>query len=262
MWLSMALTAALLADPTPPAPRQGFDQGHGALAELLARHVHGDRVDYAGLVADRPSLQAYLDTLAAVGADDFASWTEDQRFAFWIDAYNAFTLALVADHYPLKSIKDIGGLFDSVWDRRFIPLGALFPEVGHEKLSLNDLEHEILRARFHDARVHAAINCASQSCPPLRAEPYLAERLDRQLDDQARRWLADPTRNRYELSTGTLRLSRIFDWFEEDFRRDAGSVQAWVARYAPEEVAERIASEEPLRIRFLDYSWKLNDVER
>lgn len=260
MLLATTLVAALQAGPAPAAA--AFDHDHRALGALLARHVRGDRVDYAGLVEDRAALQACLDTFAAVEPAAFATWTEPQRFAFWIDAYNAFTLALVADHYPLASIKDIGGLFDSVWDRRFVPLGALFPEAGQEKLSLNDLEHEILRPRFRDARVHAAINCASESCPPLRAEPYVAERLDHQLDEQARRWLADPTRNRYELSAGMLRLSRIFDWFEEDFRRDAGSVQAWVARYAPTEVAERIRAEEGLRIRYLDYSWKLNDVER
>ena len=110
--------------------------------------------------------------------------------------------------------------------------------------------------------MHAAINCASESCPPLRPEPYVAERLERQLDEQARQWMADPTRNRYELSADTLRLSKVFDWFEEDFRRDAGSVQAWVARYAPQEVAERIRGEERLRVRYLDYSWRLNDVKR
>ena len=262
MWLATTLSAALLTAPAAAGPRGGFDHGHGALAALLARHVRGDRVDYAALAQDRGTLQTYLDGLAAVAPEEFSAWSQDQRFAFWIDAYNAFTLALVVDHYPIDSIKDIGGLFDSVWDRRVVPLGHLFPEAGRAQLSLNDVEHRILRPVFEDARVHAAINCASESCPPLRPEPYVAERLERQLDEQARQWMADPTRNRYELSADTLRLSKVFDWFEEDFRRDAGSVQAWVARYAPQEVAERIRGEERLRVRYLDYSWRLNDVKR
>lgn len=238
-----------------------FDQEHAQLSRVLAEHVRADRVDYAALKEDREPLRRYLATLEAVTPDQVGGWTERQRFAFWLNVYNAYTLDLVLDHFPLDSIKDIGGLLRSVWDKRFIPLEGFDPGKKGRKLSLNDVEHEILRKQFEDARLHAAVNCASKSCPPLRAEAFVAERLDDQLDAQVRGWLADPTRNRFDPKREELKLSKIFDWFAEDFERDAGSVQAWVARYAPAADAAWIG-EPAVRVRYLDYDWSLNDVER
>jgi len=255
-------TSARPAPSEEPAVERSFDHEHARWTRILGRHVHGDRFDYAALAKDRGELDAYLAELSSVTPDELEGWTTKQRFAFWINVYNAFTISLVVDHHPVDSIRDIGSLLRPVWKKRFIPLEALDPDGKGQKLSLDVVEHGILRPRFEDARVHAAVNCASEGCPPLFAEAFVAERLDAQLDEQARAWLADPERNRYDRAESEVRVSAIFDWFEEDFERDAGSVQAWIARYAPASEAGWIRAAEDLDIEHLDYSWKLNAFVR
>ena len=235
-----------------------FDHSHALWTKVLEQHVHGDRFDYAALKEDRATFDRYLAQLERVTAAQLASWSREQRFAFWIDVYNAYTVKLIVENYPLETIKGLGGLFTSVWDERFIPLEALDPKGEGRKLSLNDVEHEILRKRFEDARVHAAINCASKSCPPLRAEAFVAKELDAQLDEQVKAWLADPQRNRFDREKETVELSKIFEWFQDDFVRDGGSVLGWVAKYVPEERAAWLRAK-GVRVRHLDYDWKLND---
>lgn len=271
---ALALWLALLAAPTPlafaraqsapaaaqPAPR-AFDQQHAAFSALLARHVHGDRVDYKVLKAERAPLDAYLASLAAVQPAELDSWSKPQQFAFFLNAYNAHVLRLVIDAYPVDSIKDLGGLFSSVWSKEFIPLDAFKPGGKRGKLSLDELEHKILRVRFADARMHAAINCASLGCPPLRAEAFTADKLEQQLDQQMRAFVNDARRNRFDPKAGRAELSQIFEWFEADFRRDAGSVAAFVQRYLPGSPADS-AWLAKARITQLDYSWALNDLER
>jgi len=261
------LAAALCASPglaqesQPPA----FDHSHGALTKVLSEHVRGDRVDYLELQKQRTGLDAYLASLEAVGRAEFEDWSREQRFAFWIDTYNAYTLALVIDHYPLTSIRKIGKPKQSVWDLPFVPLHALHPDlqrVEHGPLSLNQIEHEILRTGFQDARVHAAINSASRGCPSMRAEAFVPEHLDEQLDAVVRTWLADPTRNRFDEKERTLHLSKIFDWFVDDFARDGESVAGWVARYAPKKAGAWLAAEGKVKLRYLEYSWELNDLDR
>lgn len=253
--------AAPVVRPLPPLPVPAeFDHEHALWTRVLAAHVEGDRFDYAALAEDRADLDGYLARLHAVTPADLESWTREERYAFWINVYNAHAVQLIVDNYPVESIRDLGGkLFDRVWDQEFIPMSAHHPEGKDDPLSLDDVEHAILRPRFEDARVHVAVNCASVGCPPLRAEAFVAERLEAQLDDQARRFVADASRNRLDRAEGVLRLSAIFDWFEGDFVRDAGSVREWVARHAGEAEAAWIRSAKP-RVRHLDYSWDLNDV--
>jgi len=255
-----APAATASAARTAPPPAADFDHEHARWTRVLERHVHGDRFDYAALKADPAELEAYLDELHAVTPDQVAGWSREQRYAFWINAYNAHTIAKVVRSYPLDSIKDLSTAFglQSVFDQEFIPMEAFHPDGDGDRLSLNDVEHGILRKEFRDARVHAAINCASISCPPLRDEAFVAARLDGQLDEQMRAFLADPRRNRFDPEGGEVRLSEIFKWFAEDFERDAGSVRAWVERWAP---ADRKAMVGDARIRYLDYDWGLNDVE-
>lgn len=230
------------------------DAMHAGFTDVLHRHVHHGWVHYAALAReDRPALDRYLATLAAVTPACLATWTRPQRFAFWINAYNAYTIRLVLDHYPIASIRSVGWFPGAAFRERFIPIRA----VPGTPLSLNDIEHKILRPTFRDARVHFAIVCASKSCPPLRAEAYRGADLDRQLDDQARRFLADPTKNTADASARVLRLSKIFDWFREDFERDAGSLLDYVRRYAPPQMAA-VAEAPGVRIQFLDYDWTLN----
>lgn len=252
----------LSACSTPVAAPSAFDHTHARWTEVLEAHVRGDGVDYKKLKSDHAKLDEYLASLETVMPEEFAGWDREHQYAFWIDAYNAYTLKRVVDAYPIESVKDIvDDDKKELWDQEFIPLGKLFPEAGDRKLTLNDVENRILRPKFKDARVHAAVNCASRGCPPLLPEAFVADRLEKQLDAQVAKWLADTSRNRYEREKKRLRVSKIFEWFREDFERDAGSVRSWIAARAPEAEREWIAATEDLTIEYLDYSWKLNEAK-
>lgn len=237
-----------------------LDREHSAWTALLDRHVVGDGFDYAALAAQPEPLYAYLATLQAVTPGELAGWSREERYAFWINAYNAYTVTRVVENYPLESIRDLDGLFGAmpVFGQSFIPLGALHGRDG-ELLSLNDLEHGILREEFQDARVHAAINCASKSCPPLRNEAFVASRLDEQLDDQMRAFIADRERNRFNVPELRAELSKIFDWFKGDFQRDATSIRGYLMRYAHESDKMFISN---AKIAFTKYDWALNEASR
>lgn len=268
--LHRRLLLAALALPVLPAAAQAFDHTHAAWTALLRKHVvllrggQASQLRYAGMAADRAVLKAYLASLSAVGADAFAGWTKPQQMAFLINAYNAFTVELILGKYPdLGSIKDLGNLLRSPWKPAWIAL------LG-QTLSLDDIEHGRLRAkgRYDDPRIHFAVNCASIGCPMLREEAYVADRLDGQLDEQARRFLADRTRNRWDAAKGKLLVSKIFDWYGDDFRQGhqgITSLPAFFARHAdlladaPTDRA-RIRAGNGVDIGFLDYDWALNDA--
>ncbi|XVJ69704.1 MAG: DUF547 domain-containing protein [Rhizobacter sp.] len=249
---------------------QAFDHQHSAWSVLLRKHVvvieggKTTQVRYAGFAADRASLQAYLSTLSSVNAAMFDAFTKPQQMAFLINAYNAYTVELILTRYPkLASIKDLGSLLQSPWKKEFVPL------LG-KTLSLDGIEHEQLRqrGRFDDPRVHFAVNCASIGCPALREEAFVAERLDAQLEEQARRFMSDRSRNRWNGAKQQLEVSKIFDWYGEDFRlghKGIHSLAAFCARYA-DLLADAPADRERIRamaakIDFLDYDWKLNDAK-
>lgn len=233
-----------------------FDQEHTAWTSLLGRYVHDGSVDYAGIKrSGMPDLAAYLRSLESVCRGHFDSWTREQKLAFWINAYNACTVKLILDHYPLRSIRSIGLLPGAAFREEFIGLGALRGRSGN--LSLNDIEHEILRREFREPRIHFAIVCASKSCPALRSEAYRARDLGAQLDAAARSFVRDASKNRYDAATRTLRISSIFDWFRADFEGAAGTLPEFVARYADESTARALRAG-GVRVEFLDYDWSLN----
>lgn len=221
---------------------------HQIWDELLRKHVRDDGlVDYAAFMADTPRLNDYLRLLESAHPDARA-WSRNEQMAYWINAYNAYTVQLALRNYPVRSIKDIKrglAFVNSVWDIKFINIQ------GHT-YDLNNIEHSILRPVFKDARIHAAINCASFSCPRLLPEAYRAEILDVQLDSAMRGFINDPARNR--ISAGKAEVSAIFKWFSGDFKRDAGSVRRYLNRYANEPIGKKVA------IRYLDYDWRLNDA--
>lgn len=272
-----SLFALLLAAATTPAcaerlelpipqavdhdPSEGFDHAHALWTSVLGVHLRDGRFDYGALGEARGELDQYLLDLRAVTRADFATWTREQRYAYWINAYNAFTVHLVLSRYPIESIQDIGTKAAPVWKKEFVPLGHLWGEGTTDLISLDTLEHRILRPQFEDARVHAAVNCASESCPPLSPEAFRAEALEAQLDARARAWLADAALNRFDAEARRAEVSAIFEWFAGDFARDAGSVEAWIARYGPAS-ASWMADGEEVELRHLPYSWKLNDVPR
>jgi hypothetical protein len=222
---------------------------HAIYGQLLKKHVspNGD-VDYVGLTSDSAVLNQYLLSLRTTPPDP-KRWTRNEQVAYWINAYNAFTLQLIIEHYPVESILKIGSgvslsFFNSPWDKRFI-------QIGKQRLDLNNIEHGILRKKFNDARVHMALVCASKSCPPLRNEAYRADVLDAQLDDQSRRFLNDPTRN--NIATDRLAISMIFKWYQADFIRDGSSVMAFIRKYSNTQIAPDAT------IEYLPYNWQLNE---
>jgi hypothetical protein len=257
-------------------PAQAFDHTHAAWDALVKKHVkvidggRASQVRYADLARDRAALKAYLAEVSAVGEPEFRGWTKTQQMAFLVNAYNAFTVELILTKYPdLKSIRDLGNiLFNSPWKRRFFTL------LGRET-SLDEIEHGMLRkpGAYDEPRVHYAVNCASVGCPMLREEAFVAGRLDAQLEEQARRFLSDRTRNRFDPRSGRLEVSEIFKWFKEDWTsgyRGIGSAgpvtsrEQYFARYAdlladqPEH--RRIVAEGRAPIAHLDYDWSLNDA--
>jgi hypothetical protein len=232
-----------------------FDHQHAAWNAILARHVREGVVNYAGLKRSAgPALDGYLRSLESVCRGHYDTWTREQKLAFWINAYNAYTVKLILNHYPLKSIRSIGLLPGAAFRERFIPLRSLRGKV----LSLNDIEHDILRKEFREPRIHFAINCASKSCPDLSSEVYRATTLDSQLTRAARRFVSDTSKNRFDPASRTLRLSSIFDWFREDFERSSQTLPAFVARYAEPATATALSSGGNVRVEFLDYDWSLN----
>jgi hypothetical protein len=244
----IALAALFLA----ASPAMAFDHAHAAWGELLERHVvvleggKASRVRYAGMAADRAQLKRYVDALSATPRAEFDGWSRAEQMAFLINAYNAFMVEKILGRYPeIRSVWDYGKLFGNPFKDDFFSL------LGR-RATLDWIEQDTLRKTYRDARVHYALNCASIGCPMLRAEPYVAARLEAQLEDQARRFLSDSSRNRYR--EGRLEVSKIFDWYKEDFEPR----NAYFARYA-ELLGADAGAVSAARITFLEYDWALND---
>lgn len=242
---------------------------HQAWDTLLRKHVqwleggHASVVDYAGMGRDRAALQAYLQTLTEVSEETFEQWSPEAQLAFLINAYNAFTVELILTRYPdLESIKDLGSLFRSPWKQAFFTL------LG-EPRSLDDVEHGLIRGsgRYNEPRIHFGVNCASIGCPALRPEAYVGAQLEAQLEDQARRFLSDRSRNRLE--GDELQVSSIFKWFREDFEsgwRESRRLADFLALYADSlglsEADQARLKAGDVDIDFLTYDWGLNDVSK
>ena len=257
------LTFLILLLPLPAFA--AFDHSHAHWDRLTKQHVvwlsggHATQVDYKGFKVDRKELKSYLDGLSAVTQSEYDGWSKSQKLAFLINAYNAFTVELILTEYPaVKSIKELGSVIRSPWKKKFFTL------LGKER-GLDDVEHGMIRAPgvFDEPRIHMAANCASIGCPALRDEAFVADKLDAQLEDSVVRFLSDRSRNRFNPQSGKLDVSRIFDWYGKDFAARAGSVEAWLAKYA-EKLAEdpkqqQLIRDKKAQVDFLDYDWKLND---
>ena len=263
--LNSLLCAALLLVACDSAGA-AFDRRHAEWDSLLKQHVswtesgHASVVDYQGMLGDRARLQRYLEQLSALDPIEFQAWGMAEQQAFLINAYNAFTVELILSRYPkLKSIKDLGGWISSPWKKEFFQL------LG-ESRSLDDVEHGLLRGAegFAEPRIHFAVNCASVGCPALRPEAYRGDTLDAQLADQTRRFLSDRQRNR--ASEEGLQVSKIFDWYEEDFADPALGFKpplGFLTRHAQwltddPKLRQRIERAE-LEIGYTRYDWSLND---
>jgi len=222
---------------------------HELWDQLLKKYVNEDgRVNYKGFKKDEEKLKEYLSILSK-SAPDPASWSNDDRLAYWINAYNAFTIALILENYPVKSIKDIGSgplitFVNSPWDIKFI-------EIGDEKYDLNNIEHGIIRKDFNDPRIHFALVCAAKSCPELRKEAYTGARLNKQLEEEAIAFINDPVRNR--ISKDKAVVSKYFTWYAGDFKQNGKSVIDYLNQYA------KIKINPDAELDFLEYDWSLNE---
>jgi hypothetical protein len=264
------LLMAAVATLSVAAPRAAsFDHDYVDYSRLLHDHLRSDRVDYAALRRGRAALDAVVAQFADARRDEEQGWSRDQRLAFWINAYNLFTLRAIVDHYPIRSAiftlqpRNSIRQIDGVWT-------TLTWKAAGRVVTLDDIEHQILRPEFKEPRVHFAINCASVGCPPLAVDPYRAAALDAQLDSAARRYLA--SERGLKVDASALRVTRILEWYGEDFvarfapdaagasDRVERAIRGVVARFGPPAAAD-LARQGSTRIRFLDYDWSLNDVK-
>jgi hypothetical protein len=218
---------------------------HQQWDKLLRKHVNASgMVSYKGFKQDEGELDAYLKTLSDNPPQN--NWGENEQKAYWINAYNAFTVALILQHYPVKSIKDIGGKIYKVntpWDIRFI-------NIGGKKYDLNNIEHGILRKKFNDPRIHFALVCASVSCPRLRNEAYTGSQLHAQLEDAGRDFLNDRSKNR--IGADRADLSKYFSWYKGDFTK-AGSLADFINKYSQTKINSST------KIGSIEYNWDLNE---
>ncbi len=243
---------------------------------VLANYADEDgMVNYAELKMNRGDLDAFARALGRLDAATYESWSDDAKVAFWINAYNALTLKIIIDHYPIQpgsissyvypdsSIQQIPG----VWEKfQFLLVG--------ERLTLNQIEHEILRQEFDEPRIHVALVCAAMGCPRLRNEPYVEERLHRQLDQDARNFFADPGRLRIDRTGAKVYFSSIFEWFGSDFVDKYSPPDGFVGHDEPERAALNFAGmylppdddaylrDGAYEVEYVDYDWSLNEQKK
>ena len=254
--LLIALSGSVFAD---------FD--HSQWDQLLRDNVvelregRATQVNYDGMLASRMQLRSYLAALAQVGKAAFEAWSYSEQLAFLINVYNAWTVEFILSEYPkLDSIKDLGSFFNSPWSQEIVLLFG-------EQVSLDDVEHEMIRGwgRYNEPRIHFAVNCAAIGCPALGAEAFTAENLEQLLDKNTRRFMSDSERNYF--SNGRFYLSKIFDWYEEDFEKGwkgYNTLAEFLGDYQRElglgpEARDGLVSNR-FSLRYTSYDWGLNKV--
>ena len=254
-----------------PAP---FDHSHAVFNKLLKENVVDAKVNYKGFIDSSVEFDNYLESLNNIDPKRFKSWTEKQKIAFWINAYNAFTIKAIIDHYPIKRSFTLVGIFyapkNSILQIPGVWKKLKFKAVGSE-VTLDHIEHGILRKEFNEPRIHAAINCASISCPDLRSEAYTAERLDAQLSDASSIFVNSKSKGvLIDKESGKVRISKIFKWFGEDFYKNYGSETfmlrsskqngslGYIAEYIDDNEKKYIL-EGDYKLKYLPYDWGLNE---
>jgi hypothetical protein len=248
--LAFCLIGSALCAPTSSVAAT-FDHSHAAFGNVLRECVRDGLVDYASLRAKPESLKAYLDELARVPEKQFMKFSEPEKIAFLLNLYNASTLQLVIDYYPIAGIKEIGNWLNGPFDQKVV-------RFADRKFGLGDIEHGVLRRNHNEPRIHFALVCAARSCPKLRAEPYTGAQLEAQLTEQTREFLSDKERgNSIDTKSRTLVLSKIFKWYEKDFTRKADSVTSFILPFLPPSDAAAIRAG-GYQIIHADYDWSLN----
>lgn len=246
---------------------------HSLYDTFLQRFVSNGFVDYNGMQKQRETLNKYLQSIKQVNPNEFENWSNNEQMVFWINAYNAITLEVILINYPIQwgslisrarfpksSIRQI----NKVWDTVYI-------KVMGKELTLNQIEHEILRKKFHDPRIHFVIVCASIGCPKLESRAFYADGLEQRLEQAARNFISDSKQVRLDKKENTFNISSIFEWFKEDFNASAtahqnyknyskserGIIEFIVSRLSKED-QQFIFNNQP-KIKYLKYDWTLNE---
>ena len=263
------LLATLMLLTALPAAQAQFDHSHAAFDALLKEYVDKEGlVNYPALRANRAKLDSYLESLGKVTGKEINSWNKDQKIAFWSNAYNAFTLKHIIDHYPIQRSKSLKARLypqnsirqiDGVWDK-------LKNIAGGRQITLSDIEHKVLREELKDARVHFVIVCASIGCPLLADHAYSADKLDEQFEEASRLFVQNTDKIKVDTAKKTIYLSKILDWFKEDFDSYKGQDKYGKYNGVMSFVAEHLSDSDKaalnkakFKIKWLDYDWSLNE---
>ncbi len=239
---------------------QNKNDQHLLFTQILNDYVINGLVNYAKLKDDK-RLDKYLEQLENINPDNLL--TDEDKLAFWINAYNAYTLKFIVEEYPVESINDLhwGGLYlgsvlgTTVWDDEKITINGT-------SLSLNNIEHDIVRKKFNEERVHFALACASLGCPPLRSEAFEGYKLNEQLQDQGMKFFNDETKNKFDLIKRRAYLSKILDWYDDDFGSSEKEILLYVSQFIDEKIALDMKKNTSLwEINYLSYDWDLNDLK-
>jgi len=224
-----------------------FDQMHSKFTMVLKKYTKKDGhqilVNYKDLKNDQGVFKEYLSELESLTQENFNKFKQKEKLAFWINAYNAYTIRLILKNYPVKSIKDIGSFITGPWSQKFI---SLF----QKKYTLDDIEHDIIRKQFKEPRIHFAVNCASLSCPSLFQEAFIAKKLNAQLDKVAENFLLNKSKNYFDKKSNILYLSKIFNWYGSDFNSKYKGYRNYIKTY--------IKTSDEYATEWLAYDWKLN----
>ncbi len=251
-----------------------FDQNHTIFNKLLQENVDDAKVNYQGFI-DSAEFTNYLKSLNNITPDDFNTWTDSQKTAFWINSYNAFTIKAIIDHYPIQRSFTLVGIFyapkNSILQIPGVWKKLQFQAVG-QNITLDHIEHGILRKEFNEPRIHAAINCASISCPDLRNEAYIADKIDKQLDDSSKNFVNSKTKGvLIDKNKSKIKVSKIFKWFGDDFFsnyhkqefNDKSDKQngtlGFIYKYINDDEKEYILSGD-YKLKYLSYDWGLNEL--
>ena len=224
-----------------------FDHSHNGYDLILKKYVKNGLVNYKGIKSEEAKLDTYLKELSSVTNNEYQKFNREEKLAFFINAYNAFTIKLILDNYPLKSIRSIGYLPGAAWRTEFFIL-------LEKKRTLDWIEHSNLRVDFNEPRIHFAIVCASKGCPILNSEAFIPTKLDSQLQSSLSQFLSDSVKNRYDEKSNTLYLSKIFDWFKEDFTKKTTIID-FINIYTKKNIPQNA------KIEYTEYDWNLNELQ-
>ncbi len=259
------------------ADNTDFDQSYEIYNSLLQKYVSKGRVNYQGFIESRGELEVLLKSMGSVDPVEFDSWSEHEKLAFWINAYNIFTIKAIIDHYPIKRSFSLVGIFyapsNSILQIKGVWKKLQFRAVGRT-VTLDEIEHEILRKEFNEPRIHTAIVCASVSCPDLSSEAYTGEKIEEQLAVASVRFVNNPDKGvSIDEKDGRVKISKIFKWFGDDFIKNYGdgakfknkslknnSVLNFILDYLVSESKKEYIKKNDIKLGYLKYDWHLNEM--